>query len=71
MTEDPIKVTVPERMNILNTSENLKMFGGAALLIALFGIASYWIEEFRMVAATQFGALIGAAAMKMSSDKPQ
>ena len=49
-------------------SDDLKIFAGAAFLVALFAIASYWIPSFQSVAAAQFGAIVGAAAMKMKGD---
>lgn len=53
---------------MMNCSDDLKLFGGAAILVALFAISSFWITDFRAVAAAQFGALIGAAAMKMKGN---
>lgn len=47
------------------TSEELKLFAGAAILVAVCMIAGYFIPEYRTVAGVQFGALVGAAAMRM------
>ena len=49
-------------------SDDLKLFTGAAFLVALFAVLSYWIPAFQSVAAAQFGAVVGAAAMKMKGN---
>lgn len=47
------------------TSEELKLFAGAWALVVVFAVMSYWIVPFQSVAAAQFGAIVGAAAMRM------
>lgn len=49
-------------------SDDLKLFSGAAALVALFALLSIWQPGFESVAAAQFGAVVGAAAMKMKGD---
>lgn len=49
-------------------SDDLKMFAGAAILVAVFALLSLKEPSFAPVAAAQFGALIGAAAMKMKGN---
>lgn len=51
-------------------SDDLKMFLGAAILVAIFAFLSLWRPSFETVAASQFGAIVGAAAMKMQLNKP-
>lgn len=46
-------------------SDDLKMFAGAAFLVGLFAVLSVWQPDFKSVASAQFGAIVGAAAMKM------
>lgn len=50
-------------------SEDLYLFSGGAALLCVFGLLSIWAPEFRAVAATQLGVLIGAAAMKMKGNQ--
>lgn len=50
-------------------SDDLKLFLGAAILVAVFAVASVWVKEFQTVAAVQFGAIVGAACMKMKGDQ--
>jgi hypothetical protein len=52
----------------MTCDDDLKLFLGAAILCAIFSVLSWWIWEFRAVAAAQFGTLIGAAAMKMKGN---
>lgn len=52
----------------MSCPDDLKLFAGGAILMLCFLVASYWIEDFRTVVASQFAALIGAAAMKMKGD---
>lgn len=47
------------------TSEEIYLFAGAAALVFACMVASYWIPEYRTVAGVQFGAIVGAAAMRM------
>ena len=49
-------------------SEDLKMFIGAAALVVIFAVASVWVQPFQSVAAAQFGAIVGAACMKMKGN---
>jgi hypothetical protein len=50
-------------------SEDLKLFIGAGALVVICLVASVWAPDLRAVAATQFGALVGAAAMKMKGNQ--
>lgn len=52
---------------LCNCPPELMLYLGAGVLVLVFGIASYWIPDFRQVAAVQFGAIVGAAARGMKS----
>lgn len=50
-------------------SEDMQLFAGGAILLVAFAAISVLAPEFRAVAATQLGVLIGAAAMKMKGNQ--
>jgi len=47
------------------SDRDLVLFGGAAALLCVLGVVSYWVADFRTVVCSQVGALIGAATMYM------
>lgn len=49
----------------LSENEDLLFFAGAGLLTAFFAVLGLWKEPFISVACAQFGAIVGAAAMRM------
>lgn len=49
----------------LPMTEAEKFFAGIAVLVLVFGVLSIWVSDFKVVATTQFGALVGAACLKI------
>ena len=44
-------------------THDLIIFGGAAVMLVVFGVMSLWIQALQPVVATNVATLIGAAAM--------
>lgn len=57
-------VTIPEPLRS-PSDKDLVLFAGAAGMLCVLGIVSYWVVDFRAVVTAQVGALIGAATMYM------